>query len=246
MNLLSIFDEVSKQMQSDFDKSRQALQHPGLKGSANEGIVKAFLRHYLPSHLEVASGGTSKQLDIIIHDANKTPIFYRTENSRVIPVECVYAAIEVKAFLDKCEIQKSFENMRSLKHLKKEAYFKTNSPIQEVKHLYGQEWDYWPVQHFIFAFDSPALGSVVSNVLEFQGEESLHQCIDCICVLNNGVLFYQRSDGSFGPVPTPGSQLVASHTTKPLLLFYMILSVLLNQASMGDFNIKPYLRDINF
>jgi hypothetical protein len=73
MNLVSIFDEVSKQMQSDFDKSRQALQHPGLKGSANEDIVKAFLRHYLPSHLEVASGiavdsqgGTSKQLDINI------------------------------------------------------------------------------------------------------------------------------------------------------------------------------------
>jgi hypothetical protein len=165
---------------------------------------------------------------------------------RVIPVECVYAAVEVKAYLDKCETKKAFENMQSIKHLKKEAYFEPNSVIEEVKTLYGERWSYWPVHHFIFAFDSPALASVISNMLEFQQNEPLHQRIDSICVLNKGVLFHQRSDGGFGPGPTPESQLVSSHTKKPLLFFYMLLSVLLNQANMKDFNIKPYLHDINF
>jgi hypothetical protein len=253
MNFVKIFDEVSKQMQSDFEKSRQALQHSGLKGSVNEETVKRFLRNYLPRHLEISSGiavdshgGVSRQLDVIIHDANKTPIFYSMENSRVIPVECVYAAVEVKAYLDKCEIQKSFENMQSVKRLKKEAYFEPPSVIEEVKTLYGEKWGHWPVQHFIFAFDSPALASVISNVLEFQRTEPPHQWIDSICVLNKGVLFYQRSDGGYAPVPTPESQLVASNPEKSLLFFYMLLSVLLNQASMKNFNIKPYLRGINF
>ena len=253
MNLVNIFDEVSKKMQSDFERSRQALEHPGMKGSANEEIVKDFLKHYLPRHLEVSSGitvdshgGVSRQLDVIIHDASKTPIFYRAESFRVIPVDCVYAAVEIKAYLDKFEIQKSFENMRSIKHLKKEAYFESNSVIEEVKFLYGQKWAHWPVQHFIFAFDSPELPSVISNVLEVQQKEPLHQRIDSICVLNKGVLFHQRRDGTFRPEPTLDSQLVASHTKKPLLFFYTLLSVLLNQASMKNFNIKPYLRDINF
>jgi hypothetical protein len=65
--------------------------------------------------------------------------------------------------------------------------------------------------------------------------------------LNKGVLFYQRSDGGYAPVPTPESQLMATnHPEKSLLFFYMLLSVLLNQASMRSFNIKAYLHNIDF
>lgn len=255
MDIVGIFDEVSKQMQSDFEKSRQALHHAGLKGSANEEIVRRFLEHYLPKHLEISSGivvdsqgGDSRQLDIIIHDANKTPVFYRSESSRVVPVECVYAVVEVKAYLDKAEITKAYENMRSVKHLTKDpaAFFGPASPFKEVKTLYGSEWDHWPIQYFIFAFDSPALESVLPNVLELQQNDPLHQRIDSVCILNRGVLMNRTAEGMFQVLPQPGSQLVASHTTKPLLFFYTLASILLNQASMKNFNIKPYLRNIAF
>ena len=176
MNLQEIFDEVSKQMISDFEKSRRALNHSGLKGTANEEIVKSFLRQYLPRNLEISSGtivdsngGVSRQLDIIIHDSAKTPVFYQSADIRVIPVECTYAVIEVKSYLDKKELKKSFDNMQSAKNLEKKAFFASNSVLVEKKTLYGTEWDHWPLQHFVFAFDAPGLESVLSNlILNFQ------------------------------------------------------------------------------
>ena len=149
MKIEEVFEEVSAQMRSDFDKSKSALSHAGLKGSSNEEIVKLFLKQYLPKNLEISTGlvvdskgGVSRQLDIIIHDAAKTPIFFQSADTRVIPVECVYAVIEVKAYLDKSELEKSFQNMRSVKELEKVAFFQPNSEIIETKNLFGKEWSH--------------------------------------------------------------------------------------------------------
>lgn len=255
MDLEKVFDEVSTQMRSDFEKSRQALHHAGLKGSANEEIVKKFLEHYLPRHLEISSGivvdshgRKSRQLDIIIHDAHKTPIFYRSETARVIPVECVYSAVEVKAYLDKGELANAGENMESLKSLTKDpgAFFEPASFFKEAKTLYGSEWEHWPIQHFVFAFESPELESVSPNLFALQGHRAVHQRVDAVCILNKGVLVNQTTSGMFQIIPEPDSQLVASHTKKPLLFFYSLMSILLNQASMKNFNIRPYLRGMAF
>lgn len=253
MNLDSIFEEVSKQMQGDFEKAREALSHAGLKGGANEETVRMFLRQYLPMTLELSTGvvvdstgRTSRQIDIIVHDAAKTPIFYQSGHSRVVPVECVYAAFEVKAYLDKGELLKAYENMMSLKTLTKVAFFKRRGPIIETKTLYGQEWDHWPIQHFVFAFDSPSLDSVVQNLAELNVRSAVHQRIDAICVLGKGVIVNRTKSGLFQATPEEGSDLVASSTTKPLLLFYALVSIVLNQANMDPFNIHPYLSNIRF
>lgn len=66
-------------------------------------LLQIFLKKYLPKKLDVSSGilvnangAQTKHLDIIISDADKTPILFEKANVRVIPVECVYAIIEVK------------------------------------------------------------------------------------------------------------------------------------------------------
>lgn len=253
MNLEDIFEEVSKQMLSDFEKSRSALSHAGLKGASNEEIVKDFLRQYLPRNLEISSGlvvdskgGVSRQLDIIIHDAAKTPIFFQSADVRVIPVECVYAVIEVKAFLDKKELVKSYENMQSVKYLEKTAFFEPNSPIMESKNLFGQEWSNWPIAHFVFAFDSPSLESVLPNLNGIQQEEAVHLRIDSVCVLSKGVILNQKTDGMLTALPDAETSLAGSHTDNPLLLFYTLISIVLNQACMKTFNIHPYIGSIKF
>src|SRR5437763_936837 len=131
MKLDEIFDEIAQQMQSDFEKVRKAIDHPGLKGNVVEETFRTFLRNYLPQSLDVstgilvdAEGRTSKQLDIIISDALKTPIFYKSGDMRVIPFECAYSVIEIKTFLDSKEVERAFENMKSVRALKKKAYFK--------------------------------------------------------------------------------------------------------------------------
>jgi len=253
MKIEEVFEEVSAQMRSDFDKSKSALSHAGLKGSSNEEIVKLFLKQYLPKNLEISTGlvvdskgGVSRQLDIIIHDAAKTPIFFQSADTRVIPVECVYAVIEVKAYLDKSELEKSFQNMRSVKELEKVAFFQPNSEIIETKNLFGKEWSHWPVTHFVFAFDSPGLDSVLSNLQGLESGLEVHKRIDTVCILGKGVILNQASDGALTALPTPDTRLMASLTDKQLLLFYTLISIVLNQANMNPFNIHPYLGEIRF
>ena len=253
MKIEQIFNEISIQMRSDFERSRNALSHAGLKGASNEDVVKSFLKQYLPRNLEISSGmvvdsngGISRQMDIIIHDAAKTPIFFQSSEIRVIPVECVYAVIEVKAFLDKSELEKSFENMKSVKSLEKVAFFDPNSVIVRSHKLYGKNWRHWPISHFVFAFDSPNLDSVHANLKQIEIGHELHKRIDTVCVLNKGVIINQTAEGNFTALPEPNSRLVVSHTQKPLLFFYAVISVVLNQAEMSSFNIQPYLGEIRF
>ena len=76
-----------------------------------------------------AEGKHSKQLDVVISDTAKTPIFFQSGHVWVIPA-CAYAVIEIKAFLDKSEIEKAYSNMKSVKTLSKRAYFKKSGAIQ--------------------------------------------------------------------------------------------------------------------
>ena len=108
MEITNLFGSISQKMRADFDEARTAFTHSGLKGTAFENTVKSFLRAYLPEKLNVCSGQLidaegriSKQLDVIIYDAHGTPILKQTGDLQVIPVECAYSVIEVKAHLSR-------------------------------------------------------------------------------------------------------------------------------------------------
>jgi len=253
MNLEEIFNEVSKQMKSNFVKAQKSLPHSGLKGEANEETVRKFLRQYLPKALDITTGiivdsdgNHSRQVDIIICDSVKTPIFYQSGDTRVIPIECVYAVIEVKSFLDKTELKASYKNMLSVKKLVKKAYFEQKGAIVITHHLYGMEWPYWPIQYFVFAYDSIMLNSVLKYLNALQGTNEVHKRIDAVCVLEKGVILNQSPDGMFSALPVPGSKTIACSTRKPLLLFYVLMSLILNQATMRPFNLMPYIKEMRF
>ncbi|MDA2933254.1 hypothetical protein MYX82_02810 [Acidobacteria bacterium AH-259-D05] len=253
MDLEAIFKEVSEQMRSDFAKAQKSLTYSGLKGEANEETVRQFLQQYLPRALNVSSGmlvdsegKQSKQLDVVISDGAKTPIFFQSGHIRVIPAECAYAVIEIKAHLDKLELEKAYRNMKSVKTLSKKAYFKKSRVIHYTHNLYGRKWEHWPTHYFVFAYDSPGLDSVLANLNELQAHDEVHERIDTICVLDKGVILNQGQDGMFAALPTPGSRGIASHTHKPLLFFYVLMSIVLNQASMDYFNLLPYVQRMKF
>lgn len=254
MNIDQIFADVSEQMRRDFSKAQNALQHAGLKGDANEKVFRQFLQTYLPRSLDVITGvlvdsfgNQSRQLDVVICDAAKTPIFFKAENVRVIPVECAYAVFEVKACLSSPELKIAYENMKSVKSLKKVAYFNPNKGgVAYTYNLYGKDWDYWPLHHFVFSFDSPGLKTVRDNLESLQNQNAVHERIDMVGVLNKGVVLNRMSDGNFYSLPTPNSKLIYTETERSLLLFFTLVSIVLNQSSMNSFNFHPYLGQINF
>jgi hypothetical protein len=253
MTIDELFDEVASQMRSDLSKARSALDHPGLKGSAFEDRFREFLRRYLPDSLDIstgvavdAEGNMSRQLDVIISDAMHTPIFFRSGNTRVVPIECVYSVIEVKANLDSEELDRCFTNMESVRSLSKKAYVENEGVIQEKIEVYGQKWDIWPTNYFIFAFDSVNLRPLAEKLSKLNDGRDLHSRIDSICSLEKGVITNRGTDGQFDALPTPGSQYFICETEKALLLFYALASRYFFQAKMPRFNFVEYLGTMEF
>ena len=167
-------------MRSDLRKARSALSHPGLKGSSFEETFRTFLRQYLPKTLDVSTGiivdaqgnPPSRQIDVIISDAAKTPILFASGEIRVVPIECVYSVIEVKSFLDTNELKRAYENMRSLRRLEKRAYY----PLDVLDYsatTYGRTWDIWPVNFFLFAFDAIDLFTLGNTLIELHERDAL-------------------------------------------------------------------------
>lgn len=95
-SLVEIMDGVSGQLKASFEASRIAFEHRLTKGEAIEESVRAFLRRHLPDSIGVAhgqvidrNGAMSRQLDVILYDATKTPILFsdEAEGNRIVPVE---------------------------------------------------------------------------------------------------------------------------------------------------------------
>jgi hypothetical protein len=117
-------------MRAKLNLARTSIDiHPGSKGTAFENIVAQFLKEHFPSSIDISSGfiidcdgNQSKQLDIILSDGSKTPKFFQTNGMRVIPVECVYGIIEVKANFEARGLAEIVDNMMSVRRFEKKAY----------------------------------------------------------------------------------------------------------------------------
>lgn len=255
MDLTNLFTQISTRMRADFEESRTAFTHSGLKGTAFEETVKKFLGEYLPQRLELcggqlvdATGDISRQLDLILFDRHGTPTLKRSGDSRVIPVECAYSVIEVKAMLSTSELRTCFENMQSVRKLKKTAYLKPSlNIVQHVKLVYGSEWDHWPINYFIFAIDSIELPLLCKNLYDLQQEQPIHERIDLICVLNRGVVLNTNATHTtLSPLPDTDTRIGFKDTEHSLLLFYALISQVLSQASMPPFMFTDYLKEVRF
>ena len=256
MDLEKVFEHMSQKMIIEWERIKESLSHPSLKGTALEGEFKKFLRGYLPANLEISSGivvdssgNESKQLDIIIHDAAKTPSMFNEAEIKVMPVECVYAIIEVKADIDSTKtIGDIFENMKSVKDLEKTSYVRPTGVIQYTVIEYGKEWEIWPINYFVFAIDSMDLTTIGDelNKKNQDNNREVSKRIDCICVLNKGVLMNKLANGTYSGLPEPESIMIASLTKKPLLFFYRLISVHLLQAWMPSFQFTEYTKNMSF
>ncbi|WP_269849634.1 DUF6602 domain-containing protein [Methanosarcina horonobensis] len=82
VDIREIFKNISSSMKAELDQVRCAIPHSGEKGQINEETFRNFFIQYLPKSLDISTGfvidtkgGISRQLDIIISDSAKTPIF---------------------------------------------------------------------------------------------------------------------------------------------------------------------------
>lgn len=107
-------------------KGRKGAAHCGEDGRYVETLIREYLKRYLPKDLEVLTGfimrpavktglnnkmrkneqdDNSTQLDILIYDSAKYPIFQRFGDSVIVPPEGVVGIISVKKKLKDTDIE---------------------------------------------------------------------------------------------------------------------------------------------
>lgn len=252
MDWEKLFAASAKKLVSQLEETRAAVEHRGLKGNLNEVAFADWLRGLLPRTLDVGTGeiidsfgGRSRQADVVIYDSANTPRFLSRGGIDVFPVEPIYGVIEVKTYLNKEELKNSFSNMESIKNLKKIAYQnKKADPISRTACLYDIENENWPIQFYIFAYESDGLDVLLSHVVEMNSRNPISMQIDGVCVLDKGLLVHSGPEG-LQPLSVSGTSMIAKQSSKPLLTFYALLSHLYTQAFTKPVSIVKYMSHID-
>lgn len=230
-----VFDSISEKMRIDFQQVTSMISHPGEKGSSRENALKNYLRPHIPDKFEFSEGiivdshdQQSCQIDMIIHDKIATPFLLDTSMKRVIPIESVYAIIEVKSTLTKDELRKSIKNVQSVRSLTKNT-------------LNGQAS---PTLGFVFAYTTDSsLETVYKNLIELSKDVQIDQQVSAICILSEGLILSVQIANLSTIILNPSKDTIFAmykNSNNSLLMFYLLLFQALNTIIVYPPNMMAY------
>lgn len=180
-------------------EGRNAHNHPTASGDHSELDWRGTLRRFLPNRYQIsygnvvdARGATSDAIDVIIHDAQYTPILFQREAnddaSITVPAESVYAVFEAKPTLDKAYLQYASAKIKSVR-----ALDRTSAAITHA----GGSFDPKPLHRIIGGILTdtcawnPCLGDPFRGaVMSFSGDA----VVDLGCALEGGAFERRKSD----------------------------------------------------
>lgn len=218
-------EDIAKKLKIDFDGVTRQIEHNGVKGSAREDLLKDYLRDLLPNKYSISSGiiidfnqNQSKQQDFIIHDAFNCPSFFKTNSNTILPIESVYATIEIKSTLNYDTLKQSVENIESVRKLHKLP----NRNI--ISNDYNEQY---PLG-FVFAYSSDySLEQIQKKLFELNKSVDGRHQISIVCVLDKGLIFnvYKDNLTNFTIIPTNDTVLARSDSDieNSLYSFYLLM-----------------------
>lgn len=119
-----LFKLAADGLKFQLEKIRKEIHHYSTSGSEGEQLLIKFLNGHLPRRFSAISGfvidptnSVSLQSDIIIYDAENSPVCRAGENSQILLSDSVATVIEVKANLNKCELEDAAKKVASVKSL---------------------------------------------------------------------------------------------------------------------------------
>lgn len=253
--LSQILANASEQMLSEFKQIRISFDHNGTAGEGGEAVVAKFLRSQLPQSIGISTGQIldvtgqiSKQEDVILYDAEHTPMLFPNQNERItlVPAEGVLGVVEVKTHLHSSDIETCLANCRSVKQLVRTAYFP--QAIQTTHTIYGKQYVNPPIYYTVFAAASDNLYAGKLN--EIQEDVPIDQRIDSVCCLDRGVNVNLGLDLSNGiehvhniisARSLPKGAMANSTTENPLLIWYAMLASSVMQFPVRPIDVTKYM-----
>lgn len=209
--LASVYRQISDMIKVK-SKGSKLMSHSLEEGLSNEEIIREVFRRILPKRYGVgkgkvinAEGNMSKQCDVIIYDALDCPnLFVDDHMNQILPLEGVYAIIEVKTRLTSNKIKEGYEQIHSVKSLLTEINdVSTNDFIQIIP----------PLGYVIAFHDNRSLKTIYDNYVTLNStynrnysslsyskkspgyaeHTGQHFLVEGIIVVNKGIVHYMYS-----------------------------------------------------
>lgn len=207
-------------LQASLAEGRDIHDHPTSSGDHSELDWQGALEQFLPNRYRVsrgtvvdATGRTSDAIDLIIHDAQYTPILFQrgdNDGTIVVPAESVYAVFEAKPTLNKAHLDYAADKVMSVRQL-----HRTSTRITHA----GGQYEPKPPHQIIGGILadacgwSPCLGATFRTAMKtLTGDRTL----DLGCALDGG---------SFEVMPASGECEASNIETAPpdlTLMFFVV------------------------
>jgi hypothetical protein len=247
------FRSIAQRMRSDFEATRQQLEHRGLKGKAREyTLISDYLSTYLPRSILVrrnveiisSDGQVSHECDIALCDQT-TPPLWIAGDVEVVPIECVHAAIEVRSHLDRAGLEQAWDRISGIKRMPKVAWIPGGLGSRFSLDRCGRSYNHFPTLGFLFAYDSTDLKTLGQTLADLADNTPCEERIDAVWVLEEGsILWGDEGDPWLTALPGEVRLRVIENAVKadsPLPLMTMQLQSLLQTAFMPPFRIGDYM-----
>ncbi len=234
------------------------FDHRGSRGLKREELIREFLRPLLPQCYGLATGeifstdgGVSRQVDIILYDSVFSNVFLSEGREQLIPCESVFGTIEVKSNLSSKELNKSVENIMSVKGLSREA----STMLDILPHTRfgvgaGLTFDRKmmnPYLGYILAYQGIKPRSVVNKLNGFIKDNSNRQLLpDFVFNINDGyIVFRTKRTNNTATVAKQGEDFerycgLNMSEVEVVSMLFLTLNIQLNQTLLKSRNLNDY------
>lgn len=200
-NFKSAFAETAEGV---FFNDDGKLIHPGEFGRYRENICKQFLKFVTPARLDIGTGfiintsnEVSHQCDIIIYDAQNTPLLESEEKQFFFPVETIAAVGEIKSVLSKKALSEAIQKLARVKVLREEvknpAIIKKDrgTGYDPSNHIYDQIFTFIVCKKLDFKLSnlSTEINKLYGESIEYRHRHNL------ILSVEDGLLAYYEHSG---------------------------------------------------
>lgn len=249
LSLATLFDLVSERLRIEFDYQAKILGHPGEIGTGRENVLKSILTKYIPKRYAVDSGfvidtsiGKSEQMDIVIYEANHTPVFEVVDGKKFFPCETVVAVGQVRTKIGSRKVfQKCLNNIKSVKQLdrsnrgKNEMITGPGISLEPIaKHFDPRKNFRDQIFGFIFCSSSIKADLMTAELERFNKENQPTLWTNLIVNYRNFLIEYENEHLTQNPMEARKIALTdPSEKPRILAIFISILNNFLNIAHIA-------------
>jgi hypothetical protein len=124
--IAGLISKAAKKLHDEFEYIRETNSHSREKGGETEEKVREFLNGHIPKRFHATAGFVidmdnqmSDHQDVIIYDAQSSPVYRYEGNNQIVSADAVAVIIEVKSVLNKAQLDNAYKKIEEVKRLKK-------------------------------------------------------------------------------------------------------------------------------